>query len=236
MIPINCIITEDEPLAADKLESFIRKIPFLNLLGIFDNGIDALAFLKETKVDLLFLDIQMDKLTGIQLLESLSHKPIVILTTAYGQYALKGYELSVCDYLLKPFSFNRFVQAVNKAYDVFSLQQTQPTVNKKHIFIKTENRIEKVQIDDILYIEGMRDYLRIITTDKKIMTLQNFQNLSEILPSDNFIRVHKSFMIAIDKIDSIERNRIKIGENLIPVSQTYRESFFEALKKSGFLG
>lgn len=230
----NCIIIEDEPLAAEKLTGFIEKIPFLALSASFRNSLEGFHYLKEHAVDLLFLDIQMDGLTGIELLESLDRKPTVILTTAYQEYALKGYELHVSDYLLKPYPFARFLKAVNKVYDDWSKRL--PSGDHKNIFIKTEYRIEKIAVDSILYIEGMSDYLRIHLADgHKIMCLQKFSAFEEALPCHQLIRVHKSFMVAIAKIDAIERLRIRIGDQLIPIGNTYKERFFELIQKNGLL-
>jgi two-component system, LytTR family, response regulator len=229
---INCIIIEDEPLAMERTKAFVTKIPFLNLCDTFDNALNGLAYLKKNKVDLLFLDINMDELSGIELLESSKINSQVILTTAYQEYALKGYELNVTDYLLKPFTFNRFLQAVNKAQKNLvknSLDVIANNAGVDFIFVKTENRLEKITFTDIIYIEGMRDYRRIHTTTKKIMTLQNFKELELIIPSNIVCRVHKSYMIALNKIESIERSRIKIANQVIPISETYKESFFQII-------
>ena len=223
----NCIIIEDEPLALERTRDFVNKIPFLHLSATFDNALTGLAFLKSNKVDVLFLDINMDELTGVELLESSKIDSQVIITTAYQEYALKGYELNVTDYLLKPFTFNRFLQAVNKAQE--NLYQNNPETQIDFIFVKTENRLEKITLKDIVYIEGMRDYRRIHTTDKKIMTLQNFKELEQIIPSNLVCRVHKSYMVSLNKIESIERNRIKISDQLIPISETYKELFFQKI-------
>jgi two-component system, LytTR family, response regulator len=222
-----CIIIEDEPLALDKTMAFARKIPFLHLIGTFDNALNGLTFLKGNKVDVLFLDINLDELSGIELLESSKINSQVIITTAYQEYALKGYELHITDYLLKPFTFNRFLQAVNKAQDNLSQRTTEKPLD--FIFIKTENRLEKIMIGDILYIEGMRDYLRIHTPNKKIMTLQSFNELEQLIPAHLICRVHKSYMVAVNKIESIERSRIKIADQLIPVSETYKEAFLQLI-------
>jgi len=224
MIKYSCIIIEDEPLALEKTKGFVLKTPFLNLLETFDNALEGWAFLKSTNVDLLFLDINMDELSGIELLESTHLDCQVIITTAYPEYALKGFELSVTDYLLKPFSFERFLQAVNKIQDKNSINSNE--LSNDFIFVKTENRLEKVNLDEILFIEGMRDYRRIHTTKKRIMTLQNFSELEQLIPSNLICRVHKSYMVAISKIDEIERSRIKISNQLIPISETYRNHFF----------
>jgi two-component system LytT family response regulator len=219
-----CIIIEDEPLALERTKGFVVKTPFLQLLKTFDNALDGLAYLNANKIDILFLDINMDELSGIELLESSKLDCQVIITTAYSEYALKGYELNIADYLLKPFSFERFLQAVNKT--VSKRSTPAPESDLKYIFVKTENRLEKVNIDDILFIEGMRDYRRIHTLNKRIMTLQNFSELEQVLPAKLICRVHKSYMVSISKIDEIERSRIKIGDQIIPISETYREHFF----------
>ncbi len=225
---INCIIIEDEPLAMERIRTFVHKVPFLNLLACFDNGVEAIGFIKANSVGLLFLDIQMDGFTGIQLLEALHKRPEVIITTAFDQYALKGFDLNVSDYLLKPFTFERFMQAVTRVYDRLAIVETQPA--KQVIFVKAEYRLEKVNLDDLYYIEGMRDYRCIHLKDKRIMTLQTFIELDGDLPPLQFCRVHKSFIVAIDKIESIERDRIKIKNELIPISDTYRETFYKLIR------
>lgn len=222
-----CIIIEDEPLALEKTKDFVNKVPFLNLTATFDNAMNGLSYLNNNKVDVLFLDINMDELSGIELLESSKINSQVIITTAYQEYALKGYELQITDYLLKPFTFHRFLQAVNKAQEnlVRHLADAQPDF----IFVKTENRLEKIMLNEIVYIEGMRDYLRIHTVAKKIMTLQNFSEFEKLIPSNIICRVHKSYMVALNKIDSIERSRIKIADVLIPISETYKDVFFQLI-------
>ena len=223
----SCIIIEDEPLALEKTKDFVSKVPFLILSATFDNALTGLAYLNNNKVDILFLDINMDELTGIELLQSSKISSQVIITTAYQEYALKGYELQITDYLLKPFAFNRFLQAVNKAQQ--NIANRNPDVQPDFIFVKTENRLEKVMLNEIVYIEGMRDYLRIHTVNKKVMTLQNFSEFEKLIPSSIVCRVHKSYMVAINKIESIERNRIKIADQLIPISETYKEFFFQLI-------
>lgn len=228
-----CIIIEDEPLALEKTKDFVGKVPFLELSATFDNALMGLAYLQSNKVDLLFLDINMDELSGIELLESSKITSQVIITTAYQEYALKGYELQITDYLLKPFSFNRFLQAVNKAQG--NLVQVNSTAQPEFIFVKTENRLEKIMLNEIVYIEGMRDYRRIHTVNKsrKIMTLQNFSEFEKLIPSNLVCRVHKSYMVALNKIESVERGRIKIADQLIPVSETYKEAFFHLINSKG---
>lgn len=226
---INCIIIEDEPLAMERTSGFVRKVPFLNLLKTFDNGVEAAGYIKTEKVDLLFLDIQMDGFTGIQLLEALTHRPEVIITTAFDQYALKGFDLNVSDYLLKPFTFERFMQAVSRVYDKLTLAGKQP--DKQVIFVKTEYRLEKVNLADLLFIEGMRDYRCLhLMGDKRILTLQTFSELEHELPAAQFCRVHKSFIVALNKIENIERDRIRIKDELIPISETFKDIFYKRIK------
>jgi DNA-binding LytR/AlgR family response regulator len=224
---INCIAIEDEPLALKKLTGFINKIEYLRLSKTFDNAIDAISYLKENSVDLIFLDIQMEEFTGIQFLETIKQRPKVIITTAYDKYAVKGYEFDVADYLLKPFTFERFVQAVERVFN--NVKEKLTLASNDYLFVKTEYRLEKIKVSEILYIEGMNEYLRIVTEDKKVMTLQNFKSIVKMLPKNNFIRVHKSYIVAIDKIESIERNRIKIQKMIIPISDSYNEIFFNKI-------
>ncbi|SET43656.1 two component transcriptional regulator, LytTR family [Draconibacterium orientale] len=243
---MNCIAVDDELLALKKIERFAEKIDYLNLLGTFDNALSTFSFLRENKVDLIFLDIQMDEFTGIQLLETLKDPPYVILTTAFDEYALKAYELDVIDYLLKPIPFERFVKATEKVYARFLKDQNnlapaptqhQPENNDhpEYTFIKSGNKTVKVYFDKILYIEGQRDYLQIHTEDSRIMTLLNFKKMQELLDDQKFIRVHKSYIISIDKIDYIENNTIKIKDKLIPVSSTYKIAFNNLLQRKNFL-
>lgn len=223
---ISCIIVEDEPLALKRTMEYVAKVPYLDLLQSFDNGFEAIAFLREQHIDLMFLDIKMDELTGIQLLESLENKPHVIVTTAYSEYALKGYELNVSDYLLKPFTIERFIQAVEK---VSCQINSNADITRDFFFVKSDYIIEKVFYNNILFIEGMRDYRNIQTDNKKILTLQTFNDLEKELPKSLFCRVHKSFIVPLNKIDLIERNRIKINDKLIPISETYKANFYKII-------
>lgn len=219
-----CVIIEDEPLAMERTRGFIEKISFLQMVRSFENSLDGLAYLISHPIDILFLDVNMDELSGIELLESAQIEAEVILTTAYEEYALKGFELNVTDYLLKPFTFQRFLQAVNKAQN--KLDTSHPNKEVEYIFIKTENRLEKIWVCDILFIEGMRDYRRIHTRYKRIMTLQTFTELEGMLPPNQVCRVHKSFMVGLQQVDSIERGRILIEDQRIPISNTYKDRFF----------
>ncbi len=233
---IRCLVVDDEPLALDILEDYISKVPFLTLVKTTTSAIEGLSLVQNDAIDLVFLDVQMPELTGIQFLKIINGKCDVILTTAYSQYALDGYELDVVDYLLKPIAFDRFYKAAQKV-----LQSTANTnssapevlsVQKNHdfIFVKTEHKIQKIYLDDILYIEGLKDYISIFTRSERIITLQNMKKMEESLPSKSFIRVNKSYIIALGKIESIERSRIQIGEKIIPIGDTYREYFFKQIE------
>ena len=226
---IDCLIIEDEPLAIDKLVSYIAKFPSLRLLHTFNSPIPAIEYLNHHQVDLIFLDIEMKELTGIQLLEAIPVKPKIIITTAYEQYALKGFDLQVCDYLLKPIPFERFVQAVSRASEEINRSSRH---YPSKIFVKTEYRLESIDLAEILFIEGMGDYRRIVTEKKKIMTLQTFSELYDLLPHDRFCRVHQSFLVSLDKIEKIERNRIYIKSNIIPISASYSDSFYRLIAGS----
>ena len=222
---INCIVIDDTPLAIEKLERFIGEVPLLNLLGSFTNGIEALSFMKTQQVDLVFLDIQMEVFTGLQFLESLAKHPKIIIVSAYSEYAVKGFDYSVTDYLLKPYSFERFLKAVDKVQN-----DTNGDLPREYMFVKTEYRMERIDFSDILYVEGQGGYLKIVSSQSKIMTLQSFKNLECRLPRSKFMRVHKSYVVSLDKIDSIERNKIRIGEQMIPIGMSYRDQFFKDLK------
>jgi two-component system LytT family response regulator len=234
---IRCLVVDDEPLALHILEDYISKMPFLTLVKATTNPIEALQLVQEGGIDLVFLDVQMPELTGIQFLRIANGKSKVILTTAYSQYALEGYELDVIDYLLKPIAFDRFFKSVQKAQTIIqpSAKQEvkQETSNPQNdflsdfIFVKTEHKIQKVYLNDILFIEGLKDYISIFTPAERIITLQNMKKMEDALPEKHFIRVHKSYIVSINKIDSIERSRIFIGDKIIPVGDTYRDEFFK---------
>jgi DNA-binding LytR/AlgR family response regulator len=213
-----------------RLKEYVQRVPFLTLSYAVDNGLEAIPLLQREPIDLVFLDIEMDGFSGLQLLEALPVRPAVILTTAYDQYALKAFDLQVADYLLKPYTFDRFLQAVTRA------RQGQVAVPEEtrhsFLFIKTEYRLQKVAFDQILYIEGMRDYRRIHMATEKIMTLETFGELERQLPRQQFCRVHKSYLVALNKIDSIERDRLKIQQALIPLSGTYRDHFYQLIGRS----
>ncbi len=238
---LSCYIIDDEHLAQEILEEYIGKVPFLELKGTFMSPLEAAAQLEMDKPDLLFLDINMPDLDGLSFIPMLNPKPMIILTTAYDQYALKAFELEVKDYLVKPFSFERFYKGVLRLYQEQSNRQPPEKTEAKaaskseqeYLFLKVGHRIQKIATRDILFVEGMKDYLRIHTTKEKIMTLLSFAKLEELLPAQDFARVHRSFMVAIDKINHIEKNRIWIADQVIPISESYSESFYKKLR--GFI-
>ncbi len=241
---IKCIAIDDEPLALRKMHDFIIRVGYLELLSEFDNALDALEFLKSNTVDLIFLDIQMEELTGIQMLEAMTNKPKVVFTTAYDNYAIKGYELEVCDYLLKPISFSRFLQSCEKVHKILIPEKEgdyQPVIKSdsnssdEFFFIKNGNITQKVDFDEIIFVEGMKDYLRIHTSEEKIMTLLSFKKLEQTLTYPQFVRIHKSYLIAVDKIKSIERNRVTIGNQILPIGESYRRQFFDVVDKKRLL-
>ena len=239
---INCVVIDDEPLAREGLAGYVNDLDFLHLVGTCESPLEAGALLDQHSVDLIFLDVQMPKLTGIDFLKTLRHPPLVILTTAYPQYALEGYQLDVLDYLLKPIMFDRFYQAAQKAKAQWELQQraqtkkvsteTQalpPPVEEDHFFVKVEHKYEKIDLRAIRYVEAMQNYVTIYTTQGKYMTLVTLKSVEERLPDARFIRTHKSYLVAKDKITSVEGNQIFIGEHLVPISRHYREAVMEAL-------
>lgn len=228
---INCIIVEDEPLAAVRAAEYAGRLPHLHLAATFDNAFDALAYINRHAVGLLFLDIHLGAFSGIQLLETTTVKCPVILTTAYAEYALKSYDLKVADYLLKPYTFERFVQAVDRA--LTSVVSYESTPDKRFLFVKTEHRLEKIMMDDMLYIEGMGDYRRIHTRHKRIMTLQTFAEFEKEIDPSTVCRIHKSYMVAIDKIDAIEKDRVLVNGVLLPVSDHYKQAFYRIIEGRG---
>src|SRR5688572_16658134 len=235
---ISCYIIDDEPLAQEILEAYVAKVPFLELKGTFMSPLEAAAQLDKDKPDLLFLDINMPDLDGLSFIPMLNPKPMIILTTAYDQYALKAFDLEVKDYLVKPFTFERFYKGVLRLYQEQSSRlqpektetKTEAPTEPDFLFLKVGHRIQKISLQDITFIEGMKDYLQIHTAKEKIMTLLSFAKLEELLPATKFARVHRSFVVAIDKIDHIEKNRIRIADKIIPISDTYAEPFFKMLK------
>ena len=220
---IRCVIIDDEPLAVKLLESYISKLDEVQLVSSHTNPMDGLKALKENTVDLLFLDIQMPEITGVQMARLIPDKTQIIFTTAYPEYAVEGFELKALDYLVKPISLDRFIKAVGRCEPGGSPSSSHPALALNHIFVKTEYRRLKIDLDDILYLMGMGDYCQIVMKGKKVMTLEKIRSFESRLPQDRFIRVHKSYLISINKIEYLEKNRIKISNELIPIGKTYEE-------------
>ncbi|MFZ6010302.1 MAG: LytR/AlgR family response regulator transcription factor [Bacteroidota bacterium] len=237
---LKCLIVEDEPLARNLMVNYVKKVSYLELVDACSNPLAALEILRNNAVDLLFLDIQMPEITGITLLKTLQKKPLVILTTAYSEYALESYELDVVDYLLKPITFDRFLRAVDKANQRLSVTpQPVATAEKTlaepaptFVFVKDGTKLVKVMWDDILYVEGLKDYVTIHTRQQKVVTLQRLKALEAQLPADRFIRIHHSYIIALKAIDAIHKGEVQIGNAFIPISDTYRKAFKEFIDKN----
>lgn len=233
------MIVEDDPGAQEKLVFYISKMPFLRLKKRFLNACQAYAYLKAHPVDLVFLDLMMEEFSGIQLLESLNNPPHVIITSGYDSYALKAYELNVQDYLLKPFGFERFVRAVNRVYDLMfppeNTDQASPQVNhintvREYFFVRHNYKMLKVCFSDIQYIQGLSNYLIIKTARGPVFTLQGFSQIERLLPPDRFLRVHRSYIVALDHIEYIQKNKLKIGDRMIPIGESYKQFFMSHLK------
>ena len=234
---LKTIAIDDEPLALRLVSDYISKTPFLELVGAFDNPLDAIDFLSNQSADLIFVDIQMPDLTGIEFTRSLENAPKIVFTTAYEKYALEGFKLNAVDYLLKPFSYEEFLKAAGKARKQVELEANSlPSIeaNNQFLFLKSEYKIRRINFNDILYIEGLKDYIKVYTTggDKPILSLNSMKSLEQKLPEEKFMRVHRSFIVNLDKIDTIERSRIIFGKVYIPVSDQYKDKFQEYLDKN----
>jgi len=234
---LKAIAIDDEPLALRLVTDYISKTPFLDLAGSFDNPLDAVEFLTNHSVDVIFVDIQMPDLTGIEFARSLENAPKIIFTTAYEKYALEGFKLNAIDYLLKPFSYEEFLKAALKARKQSELEASAlPSIeaNNQFLFLKSEYKIRRINFNDILYIEGLKDYIKVYTTgeDKPVLSLNSMKSLEQKLPETRFMRVHRSFIVNLDRIDTIERSRIIFGKTYIPVSDQYKDKFQEYLDKN----
>lgn len=228
---IKCAVIDDEPLARQLLTDFIGKVPELSLEGSFSSALKSLELLRKKQVDVLFLDIQMPDITGIEFLKALEHKPLVVFTTAFAEHALQGYELDVVDYLLKPFDFNRFLKSVTKINQRITPDKFEKSADKPdYIFIKDGGKLVRIQLNSIRYIKGAREYATIVTTDKKLMSLQTMKSVEEMLPSE-FIRIHNSYIIPLSKIDTVFKNKVQLGEETFPIGITYKKKFFETLER-----
>jgi DNA-binding LytR/AlgR family response regulator len=235
---IRCIAVDDEPLALDLLEDNIKQVPYLQLVKRCKNAFEANEILQKENIDLVFLDIQMPGITGLQFLKSLPSKPMVIFITAYKNYAHEGFELDVLDYLVKPVSFERFFKAVNKAQEYYNSKNArQNDQEKEFLFVYSEYNLIKVIVNDITHIEGLKDYIKIHLTSsaKPVITRLSIKAMEENLPSKKFIRTHKSYVVAVDKIKSIRKNKIKLETAEIPLSEHYKESFYKMVDPNTLL-
>jgi DNA-binding LytR/AlgR family response regulator len=231
---LRCLVVDDEPLAMDIVEDYIKKVDYLTLAGKCQSAVKALEVLHSDHIDILFLDIQMPELTGFDLLESASKQPWVIFTTAYNHYAVQSYDIDAVDYLLKPFSFSRFLKAVEKVVAYNGAEPPQPPLRSdkgiSYIFASTGGRTTRVAVDDILYIKGLSDYIEIVTENSKLIIYESLKNVLLQLGDQDFLRVHKSWIIPVGRIDSIVGNNIHIGGVEIPIGRTYRKQLFEKVE------
>jgi DNA-binding LytR/AlgR family response regulator len=242
-LSLTCVIVDDEPLARNLLSEYVRKIPYLELVEVSANPLRAMEVLRRQPVDLLFLDIQMPEITGLTLLKVLQQKPLVVLTTAYSEYALESYELDVVDYLLKPITFERFLQAVEKASQRKGLAALPPPAEttareaaQPYIFVKDGTKLVKLRLSDILYVEGLKDYVAIHTRHQKIVTLQRLKNLEALLPDHQFIRIHHSYIVSIEGIDTVHKDKVQVGKVYLPISETYRKPFKDFIDRNHLQG
>jgi len=236
-VSVACLIVDDEPLARSLLKDYVSKVPSLKLVDVCSSPVAAMDVLRVQQVDLLFLDIQMPEITGLSLLKIMKKKPFVVLTTAYSEYALESYELDVVDYLLKPITFGRFLQAVDKVNARLNTQTVQfekanAGAVPPYIFVKDGTKLVKVKLEDILYIEGLKDYVTIHTRQQKIVSLQRLKLLEDQLPADKFIRIHNSYIVALDAIETIHKNEIHVGQAALPISDSYKKAFRDFIDRN----
>ena len=227
---LHCIIAEDEPISQDLLEKYIRDVPNLNLLAICNNAFEARDVLLDQQVDLIFLDINMPKLSGMSFIKSLNNPPLVIFTTAYPEYAIESYEVNAVDYLMKPFSFDRFVKAVNKAFDRIR-QPGSGKTEESFVMLKADKKVYKVPVNEITHLEAMGDYVKVHYEGSYIMVHDTLQHLLNEIQTENLIRIHRSWAVSMNHISYIEGNEINIGDLVIPVGKSYKELFLRRLKK-----
>jgi DNA-binding LytR/AlgR family response regulator len=231
---INCVAIDDEPLALVVLQDYISRTPQLVLKQSFTDAFAAIEYLKSHEIELMFLDIRMPRITGIQLLKSLPKPPLVIFTTAYSNYAVDGFNLDAVDFLLKPFEYERFLKAVNKTSEYLHYNQKAiVNENAEYIFVKSEYQIIKFNLDDIRYIEGMDDYVKIYRSEKMVLTNMPMKDILKKLPENRFARVHRSFIVSLKRIESVRNKRIKIDDKLIPIGDSYADAFFKLLGENG---
>ncbi|MGB0863600.1 MAG: LytR/AlgR family response regulator transcription factor [Saprospiraceae bacterium] len=243
MKKIKCLVVDDEALARKLLQTYIERIPYLELVATCKNPIEASGFLQATTIDLMFLDIQMPQISGVDFLKTLTKRPLVVFTTAYEKYALEGYQLDIVDYLLKPFGFDRFFQAMNKASARLNIQtttesipvpssfETNSTDEKNFLLVKSEHKIHRLKHKDILYIQSMQSYVSYYTNKERILSLNTMKKLEVELPSKQFIRIHKSYIVAIDQIEMLEGNQIIVGKVKIPIGASYKDEVMRRVFK-----
>lgn len=235
---INCIVIDDEPLARKGLKEYIADVDFLTLAGEFDSPLKATELLGRGEMQLLFLDIQMPKITGLDFFKTLQNAPPVIFTTAFPQYALEGFEVNALDYLVKPVSFERFLKAALKAKEYYEVREknvAEASSSADYFFIKADNKLVKILFDDVLFVEALQNYVTIHTKDRKFITYLTFKLVEDYLPADKFIKVHKSYIVAATKVDSIEGNDIRIGQHHVPISRNLKDEVMEKLLNGRFL-
>lgn len=240
MNTISCIVVDDEPLAVRLMESYAAKTPFLSLKGSFTSGTAAYSFLQDNPVDLLFCDIQMPNLSGMDLSRMLPEGTRIIFTTAFSEYAVEGFKVRALDYLLKPISYDDFLSATVKAKEYFEVTEPAEVTGQrkiKSIFVKTEYRLQQIDLDKITYIEGLKDYVKIHLNDGStpVLSLMRLKNLEDTLPNEDFVRVHKSFIVRLTAIEAIERSHILIGQDRIPIGDSYKPRLYQALSSTAFL-
>lgn len=240
MNTISCIVVDDEPLAVRLMESYVAKTPFLSLKGSFTSGTAAYSFLQDNPVDLLLCDIQMPNLSGMGLSRMLPERTRIIFTTAFSEYAVEGFKVRALDYLLKPISYEDFLSATVKAKEYFEVTEPAEVTGQrkiKSIFVKTEYRLQQIDLDKITYIEGLKDYVKIHLNDgsTSVLSLMRLKNLEDTLPNEDFVRVHKSFIVRLTAIEAIERSHILIGQDRIPIGDSYKPRLYQALSSTAFL-
>jgi DNA-binding LytR/AlgR family response regulator len=234
---VRCIIVDDEPLAIEILESYVAKVEQLHLLSTFRNAVSAFTYLQQNSVDLIFLDIQMPKLSGIDFLKTLKHPPKVIFTTAFRDYALQGFELEIVDYLLKPIPFERFLKAVAKVLhqpSAVSPSSKQEAISDNYVYFKVDKKMIKTKMADVLYIESIKDYVKVKTPEREIVTQQKISYLEESLPREQFLRIHRSFIVNLEKIDAYSATDVEIGKHSIPIGRNYKNDVMKILAKNIF--
>ncbi len=236
---MKCIAIDDEPLALDIISEFCSKISYLDLQDTYTNPFDAIELLNNNEIDLIFLDIHMPHINGLEFLKLLYKPPLIIFTTAYKEHAFQGFEYDAVDYLIKPFSYDRFIKSVNKAHQLMKLkipsesfEEVRPENSNGFLMVKVEYSTIKINLDDILYIEGVKDYVKITTVEKTFLTKTTMKNAEEKLPGDHFFRVHKSYIVSVDKIEMIENSRIVIRKQRIPIGESYKIPFLKMVSKN----